>query len=547
MNIAKGHTGRYVFFTVMSIVAASGNMGIVYIINRIINSYFTGKSFLLNQYMLYFLLALVVFFTCRWIVSMGIIYFTQGLLRKTRIEVLKIVLRSSFQSLTRNKERIFSALTRDTDIVVNASINLVDILTNTVVIMICFVYMGFLSWKLLLCMLGLICFTLVIYIFSERRAQVLFEKAMKYNDYFVKYLNEILSGYKEITMERLKGVEITDKHIKSSVGSASVLNQRAQVSFLNNRIIGQIAFYLFIGVLLLFLGATFGVSKPVLVNFIFLILYIWGPIETVVLQVPSLSQARLSLKRLDELERQIEEKEADAEIMPGYTSFSRLSLENILYRYDRETGAEDSFGIGPVDFQLEPGEIVFICGGNGSGKTTLINVLIGLFRCSEGDIYVDGEKIDRMRLSAYRSLFTVVFSDFHLFDECYGVGDIDREKVKDHLQMLEIDKKVGLEGRKFTTTDLSTGQRKRLALFYALLERKPILVLDEFAADQDPYFKKKFYTQVLQYIKAQGFTIVAITHDDSYYAYADKVYKMDSGKLRRMDVESSLPLSVFAK
>jgi putative ATP-binding cassette transporter len=538
MNISKGHTGRYVYFTFMSIVAASGNMGIVYMINRIIDTYFTGKGFLLNQFLLYFLAAILIFFTCRWLVSISIIYFTQKLLRNTRMNVLKIVLRSSFLSLVRNKAFIFSALTRDTDIIVAASINLVDILTNTVVVAICFVYMGVLSWKLLLCMLGIICFTLLIYLLSEKRAQVLFEKAMKQNDLFIKYLNEILAGYKEITMERLKGIEITDRHVKGAIESGSMLNQKAQVSFLNNRIIGQISFYMFIGILLLFLGNAFGASKPVLVNFIFLILYIWGPIEGLVLQIPNLSQAKISLRRLNELERRIEEEAPETGVTSAYTSFAILSLQGISYQYDKELNTNESFGIGPIDFQVTPGEITFISGGNGSGKTTFVNVLIGLFMCDEGDIYVDGEKIDKTRLSGYRSLFTVVFSDFHLFDECYGVAPVDKDKVKEYLEILEIDQKVTLEGTKFSTIDLSTGQRKRLALCHALLEQKPILILDEFAADQDPYFKRKFYSEILPYIKAQGFTVIAITHDDNYYSYADKLYKMESGKLFRMDVES---------
>jgi len=520
-------------------------MGIVYMINRIITSYFTSEPLLLQRYLLYFGLSLMIFFICRWMVSKSIIVFTQNLLRKTRLDVLQMVLRSSFHSLIKNKERIFSALTRDTDIVVNASINLVDILTNTVVILICLVYMGMLSWKLLLCMLGLMTFTLTVYFFSERRARLLFEKAMKHNDHFVKYLHEVLAGYKEITMERRKGREITEMHISPSVGAASLLNQKAHVSFLNNRIIGQIAFYIFIGLLLLFLGEIFGVSKAVIVNFIFLILYIWGPIETVVLLIPALSQANMSLKRLDELEKQMEESPFESIPNTVFERFEQLTLQQISYKYEPENKAVSDvpFCVGPIDFQLTAGEVVFISGGNGSGKTTFINVLIGLFNAGEGEIYVDHKKINKAHLSAYRSLFTPVFSDCYLFDECYGVAHIDPDRAAEYLSMLEIDGKVALEGRKFSTTDLSTGQRKRLALFYAMLEKKPILVLDEFAADQDPYFKRKFYREILPYIKEQGFTVIAITHDDHYYAHADKLYRMDAGQLLQMVPEKSLQIT----
>ena len=100
--------------------------------------------------------------------------------------------------------------------------------------------------------------------------------------------------------------------------------------------------------------------------------------------------------------------------------------------------------------------------------------------------------------------------------------------------MFEMKEKVEMTDQGFTTTDLSTGQRKRLAIIAAILEEKPILVLDEWAADQDPYFRKKFYTELLPLIKDMGHSIIAVTHDDKYYSYADKLYKMEYGRLKNV-------------
>ena len=100
-----------------------------------------------------------------------------------------------------------------------------------------------------------------------------------------------------------------------------------------------------------------------------------------------------------------------------------------------------------------------------------------------------------------------------------------------------MENKVELFDRSFSTTNLSTGQRKRLALINALLEEKPILVIDEWAADQDPYFRKKFYTQIIPILKKEGITIISITHDDKYYHCADKLYRMDFGKLSQENVD----------
>ena len=77
---------------------------------------------------------------------------------------------------------------------------------------------------------------------------------------------------------------------------------------------------------------------------------------------------------------------------------------------------------------------------------------------------------------------------------------------------------------------LSSGERKRLALVLSLLEDKPILLLDEWAAEQDPPFRRKFYHEILPWLKRQGKTVVAVTHDDDHYDVADRVLRMQFGK-----------------
>jgi len=549
MDILKGNSGKYFYFSVMSILAASGNMGVIYLINRIINNLLSATLVSPYRYLPYLVLAMLVFFVSRWLVSFGILQFTQMLLCKTRLEVLQMILRSSYHSLLRNKDRIYTAMTRDTDNVVNASINLVDIMTNTLIVTICFIYMGILSWKLLVCMLGLLLFTLTVYVYSQKKAQKLFKAALESNDIFLRYLGEILSGFKEIIMEKKKGTDIVERHLMKAVGRSADLNQRAFVIFLNNRVIGQVAFYTFIGVLVLFLGHALSIGKEVLINFIFLLLYVWGPIETVVLLIPALSQAKTSLERLSLLDSQADEKSLGEDTSTRRLSFSGLQLKNIRYQYEKEEGTAgkendhsgkeeadgSGFAIGPLNFHLAPAEIVFISGGNGSGKSTFINILVGLFNSTEGEIFINDERVENKVWKQYRSLFAPVFSDCHLFDEFYGVENIDVAKVNEYLKLFELDRKVGFEGRSFSTTNLSTGQRKRLALIYGLLERKPIIVLDEFAADQDPQFRRKFYHEILEYLKSEGFTVVAVTHDDHYYGCCDRIYHMNEGKLEAIN------------
>ena len=161
---------------------------------------------------------------------------------------------------------------------------------------------------------------------------------------------------------------------------------------------------------------------------------------------------------------------------------------------------------------------------------------LGLWLPSAGEIRLNGVRVNHDNYPAYRAAFAVVYSNFYLFDELLGLETFSREKWDYYIRLFELEGKVTLEGNKFSTTELSTGQRKRLALIAALMEEKPVLVIDEWAADQDPYFRRKFYTEIIPLLKKEGIAIIAITHDDRYYNCADKLYRMDYGKLVRESV-----------
>jgi putative ATP-binding cassette transporter len=208
-------------------------------------------------------------------------------------------------------------------------------------------------------------------------------------------------------------------------------------------------------------------------------------------------------------------------------------LEALSYRYPAVDG--DGFCVGPNDLTIRRGDCIFMTGGNGSGKTTFLNLLLTLVPATEGKITVDGKTIINGNVMAYRNMFSAIFSDDHLFRKLYGVENIDPDNVHRLLAEMELDGKVTLVGDQYSTVDLSGGQRKRLALVSAQLEKKPILILDEWAADQDPMFRKKFYREVLPGLKERGYTIIAITHDDRYFDVADARYHMEDGHLRRLD------------
>jgi putative ATP-binding cassette transporter len=215
-----------------------------------------------------------------------------------------------------------------------------------------------------------------------------------------------------------------------------------------------------------------------------------------------------------------------------------IELEGVTHTYHRER-ENSSFTLGPIDVTLWPGEIVFLIGGNGSGKTTLAKLLTGLYAPESGEIRLNGQVVKPENVEQYRQNFSAVFSDFYLFERFLGLHHVDiDEHVRRYLTQLQLDHKVEVKDGMLSTTDLSQGQRKRLALLTAYLEDRPIYLFDEWAADQDPLFKDIFYLQLVPELKARGKTVIIISHDDRYYHVGDRVIKLEDGTLF-----SDLPVS----
>ena len=177
---------------------------------------------------------------------------------------------------------------------------------------------------------------------------------------------------------------------------------------------------------------------------------------------------------------------------------------------------------------MVPGTITFLAGGNGSGKSTLLKLVTGLYPLSAGRLLLDGTEADG---GTVRELFSGVFTDFHLFDRLYGADQIDPARMEGLLHGLGLAGKTRLFDGAFTTTDLSTGQRKRLALLIAILEDRPVYVFDEWAADQDPAFRRLFYKTLLPGLKLAGKAIIAATHDDRYFDLCDRLIIMEGGRM----------------
>jgi putative pyoverdin transport system ATP-binding/permease protein len=295
---------------------------------------------------------------------------------------------------------------------------------------------------------------------------------------------------------------------------------------------GNLLLFGFVGLTLFVLARLFHADAHVMSGYVLVFLYLIMPVEGLLAALPAIGSARIAFERIDQLEAALPPEPTST--AQNAAAFKSLTLEGVEHRYLRD--AEDGFfTLGPIDLTFRAGELVYLVGGNGSGKTTLAKVLVGLYAPEAGRIVIDGKAVDDHCRAAYRQLFSVVFSDFHLFDSLLGLPAHSEAAARALLAALQLEHKVRIENGRFSTLDLSQGQRKRLALLVALLEDRPFYLFDEWAADQDPAFKDVFYRVLLPQLRMRAKTVLVITHDDRYFELADRIIKLDGGQVGCME------------
>ncbi|ODC03853.1 multidrug ABC transporter permease/ATP-binding protein [Terasakiispira papahanaumokuakeensis] len=270
------------------------------------------------------------------------------------------------------------------------------------------------------------------------------------------------------------------------------------------------------------------------------ILFMRTPLVSAVAALPAMISARVSLNKLDRLalapyQPHFVQSSGDPSQASGLGEWQTLTLSQVHYHYTGAQG-EAGFDVGPIDFTLQRGDIIFMIGGNGSGKSTFARLLTGLYQPQSGEILIDGRPVHTLGVDLYRALFSAVFTDFYLFDQLLEAQgqSANPERVSYWLTRLQMAHKAEIEAHRLSHTRYSQGQRKRLALLLSLLEQRDILLLDEWAADQDPAFRRVFYRELIPLLKTQGHTLLAITHDDHYFDQADRIVKMDAGQLTEL-------------
>jgi putative pyoverdin transport system ATP-binding/permease protein len=357
---------------------------------------------------------------------------------------------------------------------------------------------------------------------------------------FFDMVMDLLKGFKEAKFSRRRGHEIHD----DILGTAESLRSRAlKTAELQSGIwaMPNCVLYILLGAVVFALPKYVDADVRTMVSLVACTAFVWGPFTSVAGGLNAVFSSSVAFDQIRMLEEKLDDAVERAAVQktedPWNGRIGTISTRDIVYEYASDNG-DRSFRVGPLNLDIEPGEVVFLVGGNGSGKSTLLKVLTGLYPRSSGDLRVGGVLVQPENVAAYREMISAIYTDFHLASKLYGMLDAEPGAVRGLIAQMGLEGKTSFENQRFTRRDLSTGQRKRLATIVTLLEDRPVYVFDEWAADQDPGFRQYFYEELVPALKGRGKTVIAVTHDDRYFHCADRVIKLSYGKVQaatRMD------------
>jgi putative pyoverdin transport system ATP-binding/permease protein len=463
----------------------------------------------------------------------------EGVLKNVRQRLVEKVRDSDLRSLeTVGRAPLYNVISTHANTISRASTGIISGATSLVLLICVFFIILSLSVTAFLIVVGtLACLVLVFQINQARVAAAMTEVNLRDND-FVHGFGDLFDGFKELKMDSAKNREFVDDYLLPKAEKAELARIKAGLIFNRSILVANVAMFILLASVVFIVP----VFAPTQVSNIFrittLIVFMFGPLGEVVGVYPFFNEALAAIKEIQRIEGHLDSVyelglEEPTPVTTAVLTFDTIRCDRIAFSYRDELGRE-SFSLIPFNFQLSKGELVFITGGNGSGKSTFLKVLAGLYSPASGDITVNDVPIGPLNRQAYRNLFEPIFSDFHLFDRIYGLQEVDETRLNQLLTLTGLTHKTSIADRSIATINLSSGERKRLALVLCLLENKPIFLLDEWAAEQDPQFRRKFYREILPDLKRQGKTGVVVTHDDDYYDVADRLLKMQFGNFVSM-------------
>ncbi|MDC8016146.1 cyclic peptide export ABC transporter [Tahibacter soli] len=474
---------------------------------------------------------------CKLAAKLMLVRASTRTVRDMRLTLCRQILEAPLRNVEKKGSGgLMGALTEDVHRVAEALIALPEQCANATIALACFGYLFWLSWPLALVYVGIFAVGIVVYKLVARHAKPSMNAARQTWDQLIEHYTGLVNGNKELKLHRRRRDAFTRIELEPTANAMMNHSWRWNWILAVANAHTQMIFFALLG-MALFIAPNFAaIDKHVLSGFILMSLYMGGPISSLVGAIPQFNLAEVSLKKLKSLGLSLAEaarrdvKPYDADVETRRPAFRDLELRALEYAYDDAGGS--TFRLGPVDLKLRAGELTYVIGGNGSGKSSFARVVTGLYPQDAGALLFNGVEIDDANRDDYRQNFSVIFSDYHLFRTLYGMTSAEFVTHAGRiLGQLGLSEKVGVEDGKLSTVDLSAGQRKRLALLTAFLENREIYLFDEWAADQDPSFKRVFYHEIVPQLKARGKTVIVISHDNHYFELADRIVRFEDGKV----------------
>ena len=516
--------------TICSIISGLTGASLVGIIGQAVDQ--TGNT---KNLAIIFFFACGIFFISKTISELSLLNLTQNAILRLRISLSNKILLTSARKLHElGQHGLLAVMTKDIDIFVQCFTLIPLAFGNAILIISCFVYLAWLSWKLFLILVIFLLFGLYGFHLAEQRPLLLMQKVRDQVDLLYNNFQGLIDGNRELKINSEKGRKFIDEIITINANEFKCAFIKSTTSYTWVLNVGAITYYIAIGIILFLVPILSPGTNDNLIAISLVMVYLSRPISDLMGAMPTLRQASISLQRMQQLDDALRDTpplDVDELKNPFFCQNSLLlELNDVIHYYPSDVD-DVRFKLGPMNLKIQQGESVFIIGGNGSGKTTLAMLLVGLYEIEAGAIFLNGIEMTNINRNHYRQHFSVVFADFHLFEHILDSSPDTTERATRYIHALGMDKKVRIVDGKFSTTTLSTGQRKRLALVASYLEDRPIYIFDEWAADQDPIFKRVFYTELLPDLQSQGKTIIVISHDDSYFDCADRILKLHDGVL----------------
>lgn len=504
------------------------SFGIVYIINNAL----AGNETFLKDYTGIVFLAIVIYtYLLNIIFQKGLNKFSFKILYDNEKKIFKKILQAPLIKLEKlGSPRFFTAV-EDLRIFSMLPYTITHTVNSLLMLILCLVYLFTLSVLSALIVVGLVmmigaCYFIVMNMMSKQ-----VERLRRFNDDYYQYVDDVMKGFKKLKLSFFRSENLMNKFLIPNRNEAGQLDFRINYVFLSINLISQYGLYFVIAAILFLLPEWGLLNQSDVIAYVVIILFISGPINSIINLQQMYTRFMVANRRIKSFMKDFEVEDNNHEQVQPQTvnNFTSIQYNNVYFSYNAEQ-PDTSFALGPINLNINEGETIFIVGGNGSGKSTFINTLTGLYTPTKGQILLKGQEENATK--HIQNLTAAVFTDNHIFYHNYEAYEIENNpEYKKLLKLMELDDIVEDDKDRSARRKFSKGQSKRMSLIFALLEDKPILVLDEWAADQDPYFRKFFYEELIPKFKKEGKTIIAVTHDDAYFHQADRIIKFDYGQI----------------